>query len=122
MISHLVEIMRNTLIIKMSHRSMRQFDQKNNIWESTRKQRIRTELKRIEWRIVKRIMAMLYHHNKMKKSHISTRGNLAYDNCRRYLEWMEMMELVRRENDEGFEVILLTEKAKTLYTEKLQTI
>jgi predicted transcriptional regulator len=82
-----------------------------------KKNRVKNELKRIEWKIVKRIISMLHYHNKMKKSHIATGGNLAYDNCKRYLEWLEMMELVRREaNEDGFEVILLTEKARTLYT------
>ena len=76
------------------------------------------ELKRIEWRIVKRIITILHNNNKMKKSHIATIGNLAYDNCLKYLGWMEMMELVKRETHEGFEVILLTEKARTLYDKK----
>ncbi len=101
---------------------MTRLNKNNNVWLSSKKHVIKNELKRIEWRIVKRIITILYHHNKMKKSHISTRGNLAYDNCRRYLEWMEMMELVKRENEEGFEVIVLTEKARKLYTKKIEII
>lgn len=102
---------------------MKNRNQGSSIRISTRKDRIKKELKRIEWRIVTRIINILYYYNRMKKSHISTQSNLAYDNCRRYLEWMEMMELVKKEiNDEGFEVILLTEKARTLYSEKLQTV
>ena len=112
--------MRNILIIKIVQRHMTRLN-KNTIWAS-KKYNIKNELKRIEWRIVKRIITILYHHNKMKKSHISTKGNLAYDNCRRYLEWMEMMELVKRENEEGFEVIVLTEKARKLYAKKMEII
>jgi len=77
------------------------------------------ELTRIDWRIVKRIMISLYHHNKMKKTHIATKCSLAYDKCRLYLEWMDVIDLIKKEFDEdGFEIVLLTERGRSLYRKK----
>ena len=57
----------------------------------------------------------------MKKTHISTKCNLGYDKCRLYLEWMDMMDLIRSEVDEdNFEVILLTERSRSLYLKKFK--
>jgi|SRR5579864_2291616 len=77
------------------------------------------ELQRIDWRIIKRVVTSLYYNNRMKKTHIATKCNLGYDKCRLYLDWMEMMELIKRETDENrFEVILLTDKGKSLHNSK----
>lgn len=59
----------------------------------------------------------------MKKTHIATKCNLGYDKCRLYLDWMEMMELIKRETDENrFEVILLTDKGKSLHNSKFRNV
>lgn len=77
------------------------------------------ELRRIDWGIIKRLVISLYYNNGMKKTHIATKCNLGYDKCRLYLDWMEMMELIKRKTDEnGFEVIILTEKGKVLHNGK----
>lgn len=66
-------------------------------------------------------MTLLHHQSRLKKSEISSAGKMAYDKCRKYLEWMEMMDLIDREvNQDGFEVILLTEKAHILYNKKFK--
>jgi predicted transcriptional regulator len=81
--------------------------------------RSRKELKRIDWRTVKRVMSALYENARMKKSFLATACNMGYDKCRLYLDWLEMMELVRREdNEDGFEVIILTERGRSLYNKK----
>jgi len=55
----------------------------------------------------------------MKKTHIATKCNLGYNKCLLYLDWMEMMELIKKETDEDkFEVIILTEKGKSLHNTK----
>ena len=55
----------------------------------------------------------------MKKTQIATKCNLGYDKCRLYLEWMEMMELIKKEHDENsYEVIILTDKGKSLHNDK----
>jgi predicted transcriptional regulator len=81
--------------------------------------RHKKELQRIDWRIIKRLVTSLYYNNKMKKTHIATKCNLGYDKCRLYLDWMEMMDLIKRETDENeYEVIILTEKGKSLHNSK----
>ena len=57
------------------------------------------ELQRIDWRIVRRLVTSLYYNSRMKKTHIATKCNLGYDKCRLYLDWMEMMDLIKRETD-----------------------
>jgi hypothetical protein len=47
---------------------------------------------------------------------------MGYDKCRLYLDWLEMMELVKREvNEDGFEEIILTEKGRFLRNKKFNT-
>ena len=86
-----------------------------------RNENIDNELVRINWKIVRKIVAILHHEIKLKKSHIATKGKMGYDKCSRYLQWMEMMDLVRKDiDDEGFEMVLLTDRARTLYREKFK--
>lgn len=77
------------------------------------------ELIRINWKIVRKIVAILHHEIKLKRSHIAVKGKMGYDKCRRYLQWMEMMDLVRKDVDEdGYEMVFLTDRAMILYKEK----
>ena len=81
--------------------------------------RNKKELQRIDWGIIRRLVISLYYNSRMKKTHIATKCNLGYDKCRLYLDWMEMMELIKREIDENrFEVIILTDKGKALHNSK----
>ena len=83
------------------------------------KVRNKKELRRIDWQIIRRLVISLYYNSRMKKTHIATKCNLGYEKCRLYLNWMEMMELIKRETDEnGFEVIILTDKGKVLHNSK----
>lgn len=44
---------------------------------------------------------------------------MGYDKCRRYIDWLEMMELIKREiNNDDFEEIILTEKGRSLFRKK----
>lgn len=77
------------------------------------------ELKRIDWKTVKRVISSLHHNARMKKTLLATSCNMGYDKCRLYIDWLEMMELVRKEiNDEGHEELILTEKGRSLYSKK----
>lgn len=79
------------------------------------------ELKRISWNIVKKLLKLLYYNGRMKKTHIATKCNLSYDKCRLYLDWMDMMDLIKRETDGGgFEIISLNEKGSDIYTKKFK--
>ncbi len=81
--------------------------------------RNRKELRRIDWHIIRRLVISLYYNSRMKKTHIATKCNLGYDKCRLYLDWMEMMELIKKESDENkYEVIILTDKGKALHNSK----
>src|SRR5574337_707567 len=79
------------------------------------------ELKRIDWDIVKRLIMLLYYESKMKRTNIAMKCKLSYGNCLLYLNWLEIMDLIKKETDtEGFELISLAEKGKDLYTRQLQ--
>lgn len=74
-------------------------------------------LKRIQWDIVTRLVIIIRHHPKLKKTNIAMKSGLAYDKCVLYLDWMERMDLIRRETDEdGFQTISLADKGNELYT------
>lgn len=52
----------------------------------------------------------------MKKTLLATACNMGYDKCCRYIDWLEMMGLIRKEtSDDGYEELLLTEKGRLLY-------
>ncbi len=77
------------------------------------------ELKRIDWRTVKRIVSTLHHNARMKKTLLATACSMGYDKCRLYIDWLEMMDLIRKEiNDDGKEELILTEKGRSLYSKK----
>jgi len=79
------------------------------------------ELKRIEWNTVKRIISFLYYNNQFKKTKIAMQCNMAYDKFLLYLDWMDIMDLIKREVDEdGFEVVVLTERGHNLFSTKFQ--
>lgn len=81
----------------------------------------RKDIRRIDWNIVIRIMSILYNDNEMKKSHIATKGRLGYDKCHRYLNWMEMIDLIKKKkNEDGFETIFLSDRGLSLYSDELK--
>src|SRR5437879_10164428 len=78
------------------------------------------ELKRIDWDIVKRLVTLLYYNSKMKRTNIAMKCKLSYDNCLLYLNWLDTMDLIKREIDkDGSELINITEKGRDLCTQKL---
>lgn len=94
---------------------------KINKIKPTRVSKIKNEIQRIDWKIIERLVRLLYYHSKLKRTHISTKCNLSYDKCCRYLDWMEVMNLITKEkNEEGFEVVLLTEQGGALYNKKFR--
>jgi len=83
--------------------------------------KIKNGIQRIDWKIIERLVRLLYFGSKLKKTHISTKCNLSYDKCCRYLDWMEVMDLITKEkNDDGFEVVLLTERGSVLYNKQFR--
>lgn len=83
------------------------------------KQRKR-ELKRIDWKTVTRVIITLHQNARMKKTLLASACNMGYDKCRLYINWLEMMELIRKEiNDDGYEELILTEKGLSLCNRNL---
>lgn len=77
----------------------------------------RATIRRIDTEIVKRIIIALHDGGKERKTKISLKAHISYDKCFRYLEWLELMGLIRRESDEGgLEFVYLTEKGFDLYS------
>lgn len=94
---------------------------KINKIKHSRVAKIKNEIQRIDWKIIERLVRLLYYGSKLKKTHISTKCNLSYDKCCRYLDWMEVMDLITKEkNDDGYEVVLLTERGSVLYNKKFR--
>ncbi len=80
----------------------------------------RKQLKRIEWKTVKRVIGVLHESTRMKKTVLATACHMGYDKCGLYLDWLEMMGLIKKEtNDDGFEEIMLTERGHFLRRENL---
>ena len=79
-------------------------------------------LTRINWKIITRLVTFLYYNARMKRTVIATRCNLSYDKCVRYLNWLEMMEVIERLIDvDGFETIVLSQRGYDLYKRKLNS-
>ncbi len=88
----------------------------------TQFKRTRKELKRIDWRTVKHVINALHENTRMKKTFLATTCRMGYDKCKLYLDWLEMMQLIRREkNEDGFEEVILTDKGRSLYLKKFET-
>ena len=65
---------------------------------------------RIEWKTVLRILGYLHHNSKSKKTHISMTCNLGYKRCIQYLNWLEMMNLIKKDiGDDGSHLISMNE-------------
>ncbi|MGI0060342.1 MAG: hypothetical protein ACREBJ_11315 [Nitrosotalea sp.] len=81
------------------------------------------ELKRIDWDIVKRVIMLLYHDAKIKRTNLAMKANMSYTKCILYLEWLEMIDLIRIEMDiDGSELIILSDKGRELYERKYKIL
>lgn len=77
----------------------------------------RATIRRIDVEIVKRIVIALHDGGKERKTKIALKAQISYDKCFKYLEWLELMGLIRKESDDhGLEFVYLTEKGFDLYS------
>jgi len=84
--------------------------------ENRKRRKSRTAARRIDTEVVKRIITILHDEGNEKKTKISLKAHLSYDKCLSYIEWLELMGLIRKENDvHDSELINLTEKGNELY-------
>ena len=80
------------------------------------------EIRRIDWKVVKRLVKFLYYNSGIKKTVIAMKCNLGYDKCLLYLDWLEIVDFIHRAHDEGHETIRLSERGIDLYKRKLNEI
>ena len=67
-------------------------------------------ISKLDIHIITRIMLCLYENGGIKKTNIARKTNMAYDNCKSYLDILELIELVKKEkNENDFEIICLTQ-------------
>ena len=77
-------------------------------------------LKRIDWKIVKRIISLLYTEGGKKRTELAMKSNVSYHKCILYLRWMESLELIiKKYDDAGSEKIALTERGIKLYKKEI---
>lgn len=62
------------------------------------------------------MITILHEEGRQRKTKIASRSRIAYNKGQKYLDWLELMGLTRRQKDEdGIEYIYLTEKGNDLY-------
>lgn len=77
-------------------------------------------LKRIDWKIIQKLLSVLYNEGKLKKTVIARKANMSYDNCVLYIDWLHMLDFIRRDiEDEKFEIISLSELGLNFCKRKL---
>ena len=79
-------------------------------------------MKKIDWDITKRLVIFLHYNNNMKKTNIAMKCNMGYDKFVLYLNWLDVMDLITREEKEGSELIRLSDKGETLYEKKFKEL
>jgi len=79
----------------------------------------RKELKRIDWDIATRILKTLYLYGNQKRTTMARLTNMSYDGCVSYVGWLELLGFVKREVDNRFEMIGLTDLGINFYKTKL---
>ena len=56
------------------------------------------EIDLMSWQVVERILLAFHEHGSLKKSQITLKSGLKYNNCMRYLKWLhEKMEFIEFE-------------------------
>jgi len=86
-----------------------------NSWELNQK-----ELRRIDWNIIKKLLNILYNEGKMRKTILARKSNMGYDKCVLYIDWLYMLDFIRRNLDEEkTEIISLSELGISFCKRKL---
>jgi predicted transcriptional regulator len=84
---------------------------------------IKRQLKRIDWKIVRRVVAFLYYDGGIKKTNMAMKCTMSYDRCVLYLDWLNAIGLIKKELDEdGFELISLSDKGIEFYKRNFEDI
>ena len=74
------------------------------------------KLKKVDLKIVKRLVMFLYYNSKVKRTPLAMQCNMNYDRCVLYLDWLSYMGFINKQTSKmGFEVIYLNDKGRRLY-------
>jgi hypothetical protein len=66
------------------------------------------EIDTIKWFVVERILLAFYDGGSLKRSQITLKSGLKYNNCMRYLKWLnEKMEFVAFELDHHKQIVYI---------------
>jgi predicted transcriptional regulator len=76
------------------------------------------KIKRIDLDVLERLMLVLYENTEEKKTNIARDSKMSYDKCVSYLDVLEMMEFVKKNNDEKNTFYGLT-PAGIIYSNKI---
>lgn len=79
------------------------------------------ELQKIDWNIVKQILAILYFNGNGKKTNLAMKTKLSYDKFVLYLDWLELMSLIKKERVRGSEIVSLSENGLDFFSRKIRT-
>ncbi|MDH5463463.1 MAG: hypothetical protein OEW49_04060 [Nitrosopumilus sp.] len=89
---------------------------------TTNKDTKKKELQRIDWSVVKQILTILYFNGEEKKTNMVMKTKLIYDKFVLYLEWLELMNLIKKETDDGgIEIISLSKNGLDLFSRTIRT-
>lgn len=66
-------------------------------------------LRRMDLVVANRLIMTVYENTMEKKTNIARNSKMGYDKCVRYLTVLEMMDFVKKDLDNKFELISLTE-------------
>lgn len=65
--------------------------------------------------IVKRVLYSLIHDGPAKKTVIARRSSVSYDNFILYLEFLELLGFIQRDEIKGVEIIGLNDRGRSFY-------
>jgi predicted transcriptional regulator len=73
-------------------------------------------LERPDIYVLSRLLDRLWKENgPMLRTRLQVASNLSYDNLIRYLEWMQVRELIVVNEEDGHQTVLLTPKGREAY-------
>lgn len=76
------------------------------------------KLRRIDLDVLERLIMVLYESTKEKKTNIARNSKMSYDKCVLYLDVLEMMEFVKK-NDDGKNIFYSLTSAGISYANKI---
>jgi predicted transcriptional regulator len=82
----------------------------NEVFALRIKQSTGKKLKRVDMKILQRLLMFLYYNGKSKKTNMAMKCGLSYDKCVLYLDWMKAISLIRNEFNQKFELVSLSDR------------